>query len=188
MLSLQYHSAMLACRRTTRLYPQLLKFRTNTTLQSETIQDAVVPPPASKPPPALSPAPRTTTSTEAQEEKAASSDSTTDSKKTKGRVWPTRRPYISLEHPRQYSRPIGVGVLPVYDEAIEYIKRDSKARKEEIKRYQVTLDKAQNESEVDSKEVERLREKIKILEVQSEINLPSVRWKARNGLGEGSSV
>ena len=45
------------------------------------------------------------------------------------------------------------------------------------------LEKAQAAQEPNAAEVARLQEKVNILEVQSEINLPSVRWKARNGLG-----
>ena len=29
-----------------------------------------------------------------------------------------------------------------------------------------------------------MREKVGVLEIQSEANLPDVRWKARNGMGE----
>lgn len=173
---------MLAYRRSTRLCPQFLKVRRNATLHSESSSEPPAPPPPhdAAPPPTLSPSPRPTPTTETSEESIASE---TQKRKTQGRVWPTSRPSISLERPRQYSRPIGVGVLPAYDEALAYIKRDSGLRKEELRRYQLALDKAQNEPEVDTVEVERLQEKVKILEVQSEINLPSVRWKARNGLG-----
>lgn len=174
---------MLAGRRTTaRLSTQLLRIRTNvTTTETSPVKPVDPPPqtPVTPPPPSLSskpqPAPAAVDAQESTE---------TTKKRTRGRVWPTRRPEISLERPRQYSRPIGIGVLPAYDEALEYIKRDSRRVKEELKQYQVTLDKAQNEPVVDTAEVERLAEKVKILEIQSEINLPSVRWKARNGMGE----
>ena len=33
-------------------------------------------------------------------------------------------------------------------------------------------------------ELEKLRERIGVLEVQSEVNRPSVRWAAANGMGE----
>lgn len=107
-----------------------------------------------------------------------------DTKPTRTRDYPRKRPFINLEHPKQYSRPIGVGVLPAYDEALAYIKRDSGLLKAELKQCQLELDHAQNAPEVNQAEVERLQEKVKILEVQSEINLPSVRWKARNGMAD----
>ena len=43
--------------------------------------------------------------------------------------------------------------------------------------------KAKADLEAIRKEAEALKEKESILEIQSEINLPSVRWKARNGMG-----
>ncbi len=174
---------MLVCRRTTRICPQIIRVRRNATLHSDTSPDAPAPPQplATAPSPALSPAPQPAPTINIPEGGEASTDV---KKKTQGRVWPTSRPSISLERPRQYSRPIGVGVLPAYDEALEYIKWDSKLRKEELKRYQIALDKAQSEPELDAAAVERLKEKVKILEIQSETNLPSVRWKARNGMGE----
>lgn len=98
------------------------------------------------------------------------------------RFWPTTRPSISLDRPRQYSRPIGVGILPAYDHALAYIKRDSSLRKMELEKYLAELEAAEKDGK-DLLEIERLQEKVKILEVQSEINLPSVRWKAKNGLG-----
>lgn len=104
----------------------------------------------------------------------------------RGRSGQTGRPLITLERPRQYSRPIGVGVLPVYDQALGYIKRDSKLRKAELEEYRTLLKKAESTPDSNQDDLEKLKEKIRILEVQSEINLPSVRWKARNGMADMS--
>lgn len=103
------------------------------------------------------------------------------------RFWPTHRPSISLERPRQYMRPIGVGVVPAYDRALEFIKQDSENLKKELRDVKTELEKAQASQKPEATEqVVRLQEKVEILEVQSEINLPSVRWKAKNGLGAHS--
>ncbi|KIP02565.1 hypothetical protein PHLGIDRAFT_111938 [Phlebiopsis gigantea 11061_1 CR5-6] len=79
-------------------------------------------------------------------------------------------------------RPIGVGVLPVYDRALEYIKQDSETLKRQLASVNTQLQKAAENTNVE--EVEKLKKRAQILEVQSEINLPSVRWKARNGLAD----
>ena len=78
-------------------------------------------------------------------------------------------------------RPIGIGALPVYDLALDYLRRDSANLKLQLAELKEEI--ASQEKTAD--EVEKLREKAEILEIQSKINLPSVRWKARNGLGTG---
>ncbi|KAI0791795.1 phosphatidylethanolamine-binding protein [Abortiporus biennis] len=110
--------------------------------------------------------------------------SNVSSPKGKGRTGPFKRPAISLEKPRQYFRPIGVGVLPAYDEALKYIKYDSVARKDELASYKEALAKELAKEEKDEDEIERLTEKVHILEIQSEINIPSIRWKANNGMAD----
>lgn len=104
-----------------------------------------------------------------------------DSKSISGN-WKTHRPRITLEHPRQYSRPIARGVLPVYDLALQYIEEDSKALTQELEEVRKALKAA--ETEGDAERQEALAEKARILEIQSQVNLPEVRWKAANGLGE----
>ncbi|KAI0089880.1 phosphatidylethanolamine-binding protein [Irpex rosettiformis] len=101
---------------------------------------------------------------------------------TQGRTrrFRTSRPSITLERPRQYMRPLGVGVLPVYDFAVNYIKQDSTNLKHELASFKTELESGKLSPE----DAERVKEKIAILEIQSEINLPSVRWKARNGLAD----
>lgn len=51
-----------------------------------------------------------------------------------------------------------------------------------MEKYAAELEAAEKDGK-DLQEIERLKDKVRILEVQSEINLPSVRWKAKNGLG-----
>jgi large subunit ribosomal protein L35 len=100
-------------------------------------------------------------------------------KRGRPRPYTTSRPPITLERPRKYMRPVGRGVLPAYDLALKYIKKDSGNLKNELAEVKAQLDSGKLSSE----EADKLTEKAHILEVQSEINLPSVRWKMRNGLG-----
>ena len=181
---------MFSLRRVPRPCAGISRIRCNATVASA---QSVEPTPVTAPPaqkveateasssakPPVSKAPATTQPTSQNGE-------TTAPLRTRGRVWPTKRPSISLERPRQYSRPIGVGVLPVYDQALGYIKRDSKLRKAELEEYQNLLKKAESTPDWKPEDLEKLKDKIRILEVQSEINLPSIRWKAKNGLADMS--
>ncbi|KAI0706214.1 phosphatidylethanolamine-binding protein [Cytidiella melzeri] len=147
--------------------------RGNATLQAAT--------PLSSPPPAQS----TTSRANGASKSSSSTDTTVNTweEKTKaGRAprYATSRPSITLERPRQYMRPVGRGVLPVYDLAVNYIKKDSENLKEELAELRAQLESRKLSLE----EAEKLKDKIEIVEVQSEINLPSVRWKARNGLAD----
>ncbi len=190
---------MLALRRvpTKLLYTSLV--RGNGTVATPLTAAAPAPPPPPSPPKAKAASPSSKPSAPKPASKPASVAETSTSKtndvdeadsdkkdrKRKRRFrFPTQRPSISLERPRAYSRPIGVGVLRAYDEALAYIKKHSNVVKAELEEYKASLAKAESSPESDSSKVERLKEKVKILEIQSEINLPSVRWKARNGLGE----
>ncbi|PSR83331.1 hypothetical protein PHLCEN_2v5768 [Hermanssonia centrifuga] len=190
---------MLALRRvpTKLLYTSLV--RGNGTVATPLTAAAPAPPPPSSPPKAKAASPSSKPSAPKPASKPASVAETSTSKtidvdeadsdkkdrKRKRRFrFPTQRPSISLERPRAYSRPIGVGVLRAYDEALAYIKKDSNVVKAELEEYKASLAKAESSPESDSSKVERLKEKVKILEIQSEINLPSVRWKARNGLAD----
>ncbi|EPQ61180.1 PEBP-like protein [Gloeophyllum trabeum ATCC 11539] len=97
-------------------------------------------------------------------------------RRTKGRNRPlqTRRPFITLDRPREWNRPLAPGVLPAYDEALRVIKRDS----ERVLREARELER--KEGELGEEE----RRRLEILRVQGLVNLPEVRWKARNGMGE----
>lgn len=133
-----------------------------------------LPPPAQTKPAKKQPAPKA-----AANKKLNTVTADEGAKKKRVRQYPSVRPSITLERPRQYSRPIGQGVLPAYDLALNYIKQDSTNLKAELVSVKAELEKGNKSPE----EVENLQEKVKILEIQSEINLPSVRWKARNGMG-----
>ncbi|TCD61067.1 hypothetical protein EIP91_009071 [Steccherinum ochraceum] len=174
---------MFALRRVNKAGPSALRCRRNGTQATSSIEavEASVTPAAQTPPVEATPKPAPPKPKETNE--------STEPSKPKGpyRFWPTTRPSISLERPRQYSRPIGVGVLPAYDHALAYIKRDSELQKEELKEYQAELE-IEEKGARNPGHLERLREKVRILEVQSEINLPSVRWKARNGLADMSKT
>ncbi|CAL1697070.1 unnamed protein product [Somion occarium] len=181
---------MFSLRRATRAYAGLARARGNATLQNSSQNVEITTPP---PPPASTSAKSESVQTEPSDTAKQSPANPSSTKenveestntKKRGRVWPTKRPSITLDRPRQYSRPIGVGALPVYDEALTYIKRDSKLRKEELEEYKSLLQRAESAPDWNPADIERLRDKIRILEIQSEVNLPSVRWKARNGLAD----
>ncbi|KAI0344248.1 PEBP-like protein [Trametopsis cervina] len=162
-----------------RQYVQLLA-RGNATLQSTVT--------SSPPPPPPSPAQSVkAASTEAATQNPGGTTSAEDvvaSSKTDSRKKFTSRPSITLERPRQYSRPVSRGVLPVYDLALKYIKQDANNIEVELAALQAQL----KSEELSPEEKAQLTEKAAILEVQSAINLPSVRWKARNGMADMSKA
>ena len=98
--------------------------------------------------------------------------------------WKTRRPHINLERPRQWNRPLAPGVLPVYDEALRYIRQDSRALRAEAQYNRSALREAESSPSPDPELTKGLKEKLAIIEVQSEVNCPNIRWNFRNGLGE----
>jgi hypothetical protein len=127
-----------------------------------------------------------------------------------------KRPSISLESPRKWVRPLKAGVLPAYDLALSVIRKDSENLKAEAAELRVRISEKQavyaeleaklhalreNPSveleakvagrqrleEVDA-ELESMLEKLNILEVQSQINLPSVRWTVNNAMGTSCSL
>jgi large subunit ribosomal protein L35 len=104
----------------------------------------------------------------------------TDKPTTRGRRGPRphRRSLAALGKTAGWNRPLAPGVLPAYDEALKLLRADSRTLKTELEGVQKKLEG------LNGKEGEALRKKANILEVQSEINLPDVRWKARNGQGE----
>jgi len=98
--------------------------------------------------------------------------------------WKTRRPYINPERPRQWNRPLAPGVLPAFDEALRYIRQDSHTLRAEAQYNRSALREVENSQNPDPELVKALEEKLAILEVQSDVNRPEVRWNSRNGLGE----
>jgi len=110
--------------------------------------------------------------------------SSDDKKPSLSRNWKTRRPHINPERPRQWNRPLAPGVLPAYDEALRYIHQDSHALKAEAQYNRSALREAEGSPNPDPELIKGLKEKLAILEVQSEVNRPEVRWNFRNALGE----
>jgi hypothetical protein len=133
----------------------------------------------------------------------------TDGRKRK-KVLP-KRPSISLESPRKWKRPLKAGVLPAYDLALSVLRRDTENLKAEAEELRVCISEKQavyaeleaklhalredasveleakvagrqRLEEVDA-ELESMLEKLNILEVQSQINLPDVRWTVNNAMG-----
>ena len=101
--------------------------------------------------------------------------------------WKTRRPHITPERPRQWNRPLAVGVLPAFDEALRYILQDSHTLRAEAQSNRSALQDAESPPNPDPELIKGLEERLAILEVQSDVNLPEVRWNFKNGLGEHTS-
>jgi len=127
-----------------------------------------------------------------------------------------KRPSISLESPRKWVRPLKPGVLPAFDLALSVLSRDSENLKAEAAelRGRISEKKAaylalegklyslreDAKVELDAKfaarqqlekvdvELEKMLEKLNILEVQSQINLPSVRWTVNNAMANMSKL
>ncbi|KAF9224623.1 PEBP-like protein [Gyrodon lividus] len=115
---------------------------------------------------------------------------TADSPVRKRRVRPlkTRRPKISLEHQREWNRPLAFGVLPAFDEALKFIKADSAALKLEIQDVQASLEAAKKAPGSDVEAIREMEEKLEYLGIQSEINFPEVQWKCANGMADLSKA
>jgi large subunit ribosomal protein L35 len=104
---------------------------------------------------------------------------------TRGRLKRSRvsYPQISLKNPKDWNRPIVYGVLPAYDEALGYIMEDSAVLKKEAEELRVSMEKEEEDPDREEGALEKKRERLDILEIQSEINLPEVRWKVDNNMG-----
>lgn len=122
---------------------------------------------------------------------AQTSSSTSESAKTtrKKVFYPRRRPNISLENPRKWNPPVKKDLIPAYDEAIKYINRDSARLRTEMSGLRKQIRDLESQ-DVDGKEEQLrvLQDRVGILEVQSYVNLPEVRWKAANGMGEPTNI
>lgn len=81
---------------------------------------------------------------------------------------------------RTWSRPLAGGVNKAYDEALALIKRDSQSKLQEITRIRGELDAPG----VDEFAKARLEQRLRKLEIESEVNLPEVQWGVKNGIGE----
>jgi hypothetical protein len=107
--------------------------------------------------------------------------------KTRGRRRPEikpklHRPTISAQTPRKWNRPLAPGVLPAYDEALKVIEADSRALKKELSEIQEEINALEGKPE-SAEELAKLKEKARIVEIQSEINLPWTRWEVSNAMG-----
>ncbi|THH11337.1 hypothetical protein EW146_g8082 [Bondarzewia mesenterica] len=102
--------------------------------------------------------------------------------KTRGRKikYTRQRPSITLERPRGWCRPLPLGVLPAYDEALRYLAQDSR----NVQREARVLKEKLESGKIEGEEAEKERERLNVLEVMSEVNLPEVRWKAANGMAD----
>lgn len=181
---------MLAVRRFPPVCARLSGIRRNASIQSAATSDPVdLPPP--QPTQVAAPAQKSTPATQSKEASTLEKEQEDGQDKGKQiqREWPTRRPRISLEHPREWNRPIAKGVLPAYDYALEYIREDSRTLKEQLEETKSALKIMETAPEGDGnglreEALDWLKEKVGILEVQSEVNMPDVRWKAANGMAD----
>lgn len=127
---------------------------------------------------------------------ATQSTETEDTQGRKRKRLPKRAP-ISNASPRQWCRPIGQDVIPAYDLALELLKADSaqikveaellrtKIQAMEEKRTEAAAKQGEGALEAVIQlddELETMRKKLKILEVQGEVNLPDVRWRVANAM------
>ncbi|KAG6901576.1 hypothetical protein C0995_010305 [Termitomyces sp. Mi166 len=161
--------------------------RANATLQPSTPAPDIPPPPPAKAKPSPAPA--------AQEITSDASDSKTQGRRRRRTPIPPKRPGISLAKPREWNRPIGRGVIPAYDLALEVILRDSKYLTHEADALRSEVNALEDKvvelggwgseraKEVEA-EMEKKREKLKIVEVQSQVNFPDVRWKVDNAMAD----
>jgi large subunit ribosomal protein L35 len=109
-----------------------------------------------------------------------------------------------------WNRPLKKGVVPAYDLAIAALTKDSLQLKAEAKQMRIDISKKEsnyrklkakleslpNEETVSQErdslkeemrtldeELEKMLEKLNAVEVQSQVNLPDVRWKVNNAMG-----
>ncbi|KAF8168368.1 phosphatidylethanolamine-binding protein [Crassisporium funariophilum] len=139
---------------------------------------------------------------------------TTEDRKKRRKI-PPKRPSISFDTPRSWNRPLREGVVPAYDLALSTLKRDSANLKLEAKQMRINIkEKEAGYQELKAKmdslrevegalekrlelkeelqkldqELEKMLEKLHIVEVQSEVNLPNVRWKVNNAMADMSKI
>ncbi|KAH9891231.1 PEBP-like protein [Cubamyces lactineus] len=167
---------MLALRRLPRFTPRLASIRGNATLEA-----------AAKPQADIPPVPPTSSVTaksgalEGKQDQDGSGKAAAQQQGSGGRS-------ASSKPQREWSRPIAKGVEPAYDYALRYILKDAKFLRKELEelRAAVEAEEKKPEGERDESALKEMRERVGILEIQSEVNLPDVRWKARNGMADMS--
>lgn len=62
--------------------------------------------------------------------------------------------------------------------------KDSSMLKKEAEELKASIVKADAGPQKEQDALEKMQEKLRVLEVQSEINIPEVRWNVANGMGE----
>jgi large subunit ribosomal protein L35 len=67
---------------------------------------------------------------------------------------------------------------------LRYLKKDSAALKKEANESMAIIQQEEAAFESDEDALATMRNKLNILEVQSEINLPEIRWKVANGMAD----
>lgn len=127
---------------------------------------------------------------------------------TKGRrrrKIPPKRPNISLDNQRIWNKPLANGVVPAYDLALQVIGTDSLHLKGQLgalrseiekkeRKYKALEDKlivlpeeerSRRKEELVrlDEEIEEMLKKANIIEIQSEVNIPAVRWNVNNAMG-----
>lgn len=93
-----------------------------------------------------------------------------------------KRPHISTALPRKWNRVLAPGAMPAYDEALKLISRDSRQILKEVRQQKAAIAELEQDADHDAAVLEDMRKKLKILQVQAEINLPDVRWRVRNAM------
>jgi hypothetical protein len=85
-----------------------------------------------------------------------------------------------------YFRAIPPGKNHVYDQALRVIVQDAAQLRKEIRTLQPLLEEARARD--DAEQIKSLSSKLHILEIQSQINLPRVRWRFIRGTGLSSQT
>lgn len=133
----------------------------------------------------------------------------TEQSKTQGRrrrkKIPPKRPDISLDNRRVWNNPLGVGVVPAYDLGLQLITANSQQLKAQLRGLRAEIEEREANYKTLEKEVNALPEeeqlrrkedldrldaeieerlkKANIVEIQSEVNIPAVRWNVNNAMG-----
>ncbi|KAL1940687.1 hypothetical protein VTO73DRAFT_8122 [Trametes versicolor] len=165
---------MLALRRLPRFAPRLASVRGNATLEAAAHSQAD----------AASPPPSSVTAKSSGVTGNGAGSLAEQQQGVKG-----RKKAAQAQAPREWCRPIAKGVEPAYDYALRYIVKDATFMRKELEelRAAAEAEAKKPEGERDEAALQGMREQIRILEIQSEANLPDVRWKARNGLADMST-
>ncbi|KAI0358822.1 PEBP-like protein [Trametes cingulata] len=173
---------MLALRRLPRFTPRLASVRANATLETTPHTQAGAPPP---PPPPASSVTAQASAAEGKRAENGSADASAEAGSQQQGGGGRQQP---VQGPREWCRPIAKGVEPAYDYALRYILKDAAFIRKELEALRAELAEAERkpEGERDEAALQSMRERVGILEIQSEVNLPDVRWKARNGMADMS--